>query len=266
MGVALLVAAGLVVGVGALVWAVQRPMLYLAGGTVPSSPPEGIDPVTFTTDDGLVLEAWWLPAAEPRAAALAFPGNAGTRAQREPLARMLADAGVSTLLVEYRGYADNPGRPSEPGLRADARAARSWLDDVSADGQPVLYVGESLGAAVAAGLASERPPDALLLRSPFPSLADAAAAAYGLPAVPGPILRDRYPVAEHVAELDDVPIAVVAGEDDQIVPPSLSARVAEAAGVSLRMVDGASHNDPAWLDGPGMRQTVEKLLDAATAR
>lgn len=244
-------------GVGA--WLAQRPLLYLGGGTVPADAPPGVQPVALTTADGLELGAWWVPAESPRATAIVLPGNAGTRADREPLARLLTDLGVSALVVDYRGFAGNPGRPSEAGLRADARAARDWLDRHPS--LPVLYIGESLGAAVAAGLASERPPAGLVLRSPFPSLADAAAAAYGLPAVPGLVLRDDYPVAEQIAALDDdVAVVVLAGAQDEIVPPRLSAQVAAAAGVEPRVVAGAGHNDPRWLDGPPVRQAIEDVL------
>lgn len=258
--VGVLILAGL--GVGA--WLAQRPLLYLAGGTVPADPPPGVSPVPLATADGLELDAWWVPAASPRAAAIVLPGNAGTRADREPLARLLTDLGVSVLLVDYRGFADNPGRPSEAGLRADARAARDWLDQRTS--APVIYIGESLGAAVAVGLATERPPAGLVLRSPFPSLAQAAAAAYGLPAVPELVLRDRYPVAEQIATLDDVAIVVLAGAQDEIVPPRLSAQVAAAAGVQPRVVERAGHNDPLWLDSPAVRQAVEDVLPTAPGR
>lgn len=252
----------LVVALGAGARLAQRPLLYLGGGTVPAEAPPGVRPATLTTADGLELGAWWVPAESPRATAIVLPGNAGTRADRRPLARLLTELGVSALLVDYRGFADNPGRPSEPGLRADARAARGWLDRHSST--PVIYIGESLGAAVAAGLATERPPAGLVLRSPFPSLADAAAAAYGLPGVPRLLLREEYPVAEHVAALDDdVAVIVLAGAQDEIVPPRLSAQVAAAAGVEPRVVAGAGHNDPLWLDSLPMRQAIEEVLAAA---
>lgn len=79
------------------------------------------------------------------------------------------------LLFDYRGYARNPGSPSEQGLLNDARASRAHLasrQDV--DARRLVYFRESLGAAVAVALAREQPPAALVLRSPFTSLADMA--------------------------------------------------------------------------------------------
>lgn len=262
--VGLVVLAGLVVALGGLVMLLQRPMLYLASGTEPSAPAD-VEEVTLRTEDDLALGAWWVPPqGELQAAAIVLPGNAGTRAHREPLGRLLAEAGIGALLVDYRGYAGNPGRPNEDGLRRDARAARDWLE-AREDGRdaPVLYLGESLGAAVAAGLATDQPPDGLLLRSPFPSLARAAAAAYGLPGVPAWLLPDRYPVAAQIAGLDDdVAVRVLAGEQDRIVPAELSGEVAEAAGADLVVLDDAGHNDPRWLDGALLEDTVIELRDA----
>src|SRR3990170_2495575 len=127
------------------------------------------------TDDGLRLGAWFVPAAdgasEPGPAVLVCNGNAGYRAHRLPLAQALAERGYHVLLFDYRGYAGNPGSPTEDGLRADARAAaRALADRPEVDPDRVAYFGESLGASVCGGLATEVPPAALILRSPFPSV------------------------------------------------------------------------------------------------
>lgn len=256
------------VAVMAIAWLAQRPLLYVAGGQAPERAPAGIEEITLSTADGLTLAAWWVPAQQPAAgAAIVLPGNAGTRADREPLGRLLVERGFGALLVDYRGYAGNPGRPTEAGLLRDALAAQDWLaQERGVRAEDTVYVGESLGAAVAAALAAERPPAGLLLRSPFPSLAAAAAAAYGLPWVPAVLLRDRYAVAEQVASLDGVPVEVLAGEDDEVVPPQLSREVARAAGARAHVVDGAGHNDPRWLDGPELRASVDRLAARANLR
>jgi hypothetical protein len=121
----------------------------------------------------------------------------------------------------------------------------------------VAYLGESLGAAVALRLAVERPPAALLLRSPFTSLADVGRLHY--PWLPvGLLLADRYASAARVARLA-VPLLVVAGERDQVVPAALSRRLYDAAPAPKRfvLVPGADHNDAALLDG---RQTAAEVL------
>jgi uncharacterized protein len=239
----------------AALWALQRRLIYLPlTHTVPPAAtvlPSARD-VTLRTDDGVGLGAWFVPAAEPArdAAVLVAHGNAGDRSMRAPLAAALAREGLAVLLFDYRGFGGNPRRPTERGLARDARAARRFL--VDAAGVPpdrILYYGESLGAAVVTELATEYPPAALVLRSPFTDLASVGRLHY--PFLPVRLLlRDRYPLAEQVARVR-VPTTIVYGEDDTIVPAGLSRAVADAAGGPTRLIEiaGADHNDPALLDG-----------------
>ncbi len=225
---------------------------------------DDLEEVVFQTDDGLTLDAWYLPAGRRDVAApavLMLHGNGGTRAGRLPLAEALAGLGLSTLLVDYRGYGGNPGTPSEDGLMADARAALDHLQ-ARADVAEIVFFGESLGAAVAIGLAIERSPAALVLRSPFTSLADIASAHYPLPR---PIIEaslpDRYPSHERIADVAP-PVLVIAGEDDTIVPLEHSRRLFEAASAPKRFVavDGADHNDTALFTGRRLLGEVERFL------
>ncbi len=192
-----------VVGVLALFWTLQRSMIYLPQGA-PTEPAAGAvagaRDVTFTTADGLELAAWHLPAGTGRPTVLVANGNAGHRGLRAPLAAALARHGLGVLLFDYRGYAGNPGSPSEDGLAKDARAARAVLvDRVGVSPAALIYYGESLGAGVVVGLAAEHPPAGLVLRSPFTSLADVGRVHY--PFLPvGALLRDRYSVLETCRE------------------------------------------------------------------
>src|SRR5512132_1516211 len=182
---ALVIVAVLVAVLLGLVWSQQRRLIYYPWpGRVPAAASvlPGSQEVVLETEDGIRLGAWFVPApgSTPRGpAVLVCNGNAGSRALRAPLAAALARAGLSVLLLEYRGFGGNPGRPSEEGLAADAQAAHRYL--VTRRGVPpqrLVLFGESLGAAVMTRLAVERPAAALVLRSPFTSLADVAAHAY----------------------------------------------------------------------------------------
>jgi fermentation-respiration switch protein FrsA (DUF1100 family) len=251
----LLVVAVLVILVTVL-WGFQRRLVYFPAGVPP--PVEEVLPgaseVTIPTTDGLELAAWFLPSGPVGVAVL--PGNAGNRAGRAPLAEALAQAGLSVLLVDYRGYGGNPGSPSEKGLMADGLAAASWLANRS-DIERVVYYGESIGAAVAIGAAVERSPSALVLRSPFTSLPDVARVHFG--PVPDWLLRDRF---ASIRQIDAVPapVLVVAAEADEIVPIGQSRRLFEAAlePKTFVTIPGAGHNDPAMLDG-------QRLVEAVTA-
>jgi len=256
-----LVAVWLVVVVLAAVF--QRQLIYLPDTSVPT-PPDDVEEVAVTTADGLELVAWFLPVDGATSTVLVTPGNAGNRELRLPLARGLNDRGHAVLLLDYRGFGGNPGSPSEEGLRADARAAREQLgdrDDV--DDATIAYLGESIGTGVASGLATEVPPAALVLRSPFPELADVGRSAY--PFLPvGTLLREHYAVAEHL-EVYEGPVLVVAGEDDRIVPPELSREVAEVADAELVMIPGVDHNDLGLLAGDPYLDAVDAHLRDAVA-
>ena len=276
---AALVVSVVVLLVLALLWGFQRHLIYLPSkGPVEAADASiaGARDVQLRTSDGLDLGAWLVPATPPgreaaRAAArdaaldvvvLVAAGNAGNRAVRAPLARALSRRGLAVLLFDYRGYGDNPGSPSEAGLARDVRAARSFLvDEAGWRPDQIVYFGESLGAAVVTELAAEHPPAGLVLRSPFVDLASVGRVHY--PVLPvGTLLRDRFPLVEHLAAVD-APVVVVYGGRDTIVPPEQSETVAAAAPelAALVEVPCADHNDRALLDGSRLVDAVVDLAE-----
>jgi alpha-beta hydrolase superfamily lysophospholipase len=264
-----LVRTGLVVAVAlavlsGLLWGLQRRLVYFPdAGPVPAAGAvlPGARDVVLQTSDGLRLGAWFLPGRDAEApAVLVANGNGGHRGLRAPLAAALAGRGLAVLLFDYRGYGGNPGSPSEEGLARDVRAARAHLlEEAGVPPDRLLYLGESLGAAVVTELATEHPPAGLVLRSPFVDLAAVGAAHYPFLPVRA-LLRDRYPVAERVATIR-VPTTVVLGGADSIVPPAQSRAVAAAAAGLHRLVEvpGADHNDRVLLDGDALVDAVVEL-------
>ncbi len=261
---------------------VQRRLLYFPIGVpreVATSGLSGATDVEIDTEDGLRLRAWYVPAsgaaasdaAAPRATVLVLPGNAGHRGNRAEIAAGLARRGFAVLLVDYRGYGGNPGRPSEAGLARDARAARRFLvEHKGADPTRLIYFGESLGAAVALGLAAEFEPRALVLRSPFSTLAEVAHVHY--PYLPvSLVLVEHYPSIERVRGLRCA-MLVVAGDRDRVVPVEQSRAIAAAAGaaaaaagaaaapdVRLVVLEGADHGDFALVAGEPMLDEIDRM-------
>jgi hypothetical protein len=263
--VVLLLIGGVVFG---MMWWLQRQFIYFPDASpVPPAGDviEGARDVTLRTDDGLELGAWFVPmletgAADRRMAVLVAPGNGGNRAGRADLAEELRRRGLAVLLMDYRGYGGNPGSPSEDGLARDAVAAAEALDDLGYPAERTIYFGESLGTGVVAALQSKRPPAGLVLRSPFTDFADVGAVHY--PFLPvRRMLRDRFPVVDHLAG-SEVPVTVIYGDQDSIVPTELSARVADKAPALAErvVIQGAGHNDPVMF-GPRVADAVARLAD-----
>lgn len=224
--------------------------------------PGGRD-VRLTTEDGLELGAWWFPPTrgDRRLAVLFAPGNGGHREGRATLFAALAERGFSVLAMDYRGYGGNPGAPTEEGLAADARAAAAFLLAAGFPPERTIYLGESMGTAVVARLATTHPPAAIALRSPFTSLAEVAKGLYGWLPV-DVLIQDRFEEIGHLRGLH-VPVTVIRGTADSIVPNALSAQVAAAVPILHEdlVLPGVEHNDMVMV-GPVVADAVVRLAEA----
>ena len=250
-----------------LIWIGQRRLIYFPDRRVLTPAEAGltaVEAVKIPAEDGGILHGWFLPGPRQPVpfTVVVFNGNAGNRAYRAPLAASLRSRGLSVLLFDYRGYGDNPGRPTQLGLEADARAVRAYVTgrtDVRPD--RVVYFGESLGSGVATMLAAQHPPAALVLRSPFTSLADIGRIHYPILPVRW-LLTDRFAAIDVIADVRS-PVLVVAGDRDTIVPRELSQRVFDKAREpkELLIVPGADHNDLELLNGEQMIGAMLKFLE-----
>jgi uncharacterized protein len=247
-------------------WMTQRRLIYFPSAGVEDPATVGLphaERVAFATRDGLQLNGWFVPAtASPTGdVVVVFNGNAGNRSHRADLARAFGGRGLTTFLFDYRGYGENPGAPTEEGLARDAEATRAYLESRrDVDSRRIVYFGESLGAAVAVHLAVSRPPRALVLRSPFTSLADTARHHY--PYLPvGLLLKDRFASHQAIGQIR-CPVVVITAAYDSIVPADQSRRLYEAANQPKRLVviEGADHNDGALTSGPRVIDAVADVV------
>lgn len=216
-----------------LMWLFQERLVFLPhlGRELVATPSDiGLDwqPVELTAEDGLRLDAWWLPVENPRASLLFLHGNAGNISHRLESLAQLNELGLAVLILDYRGYGRSEGRPSEAGTALDADAGWRWLKEESGqDPQRLVIFGRSLGSAVAAELARRTDPAALILESPFRSVPDLGQKLY--PWLPvRPLARLQYPTVEYVTQRQ-MPLLVIHSETDEIIPFSEGQAVYEAA-------------------------------------
>jgi fermentation-respiration switch protein FrsA (DUF1100 family) len=208
--------------------------------------PRGLvfEDAAFKSADGTALHGWYIPHESPRAVVLLLHGNAGNIAGRVEFLRRLHALRVSVLALDYRGYGRSAGSPSEAGVIADGRAARSWL--AARTGTPernLVLWGESLGCAVAVDLATDGA-RGLILENAFTSLPDVAAYHYAWAPV-RLLMRNRLSAIDKIGRYQG-PLLQAHGESDTIVPYALGRRLFDAANEPKQFVSilGGDHNDP----------------------
>jgi uncharacterized protein len=238
----------------AAAWRWQERIVWQPPGfDVPA--PAGARRIAYSADDGQPLFAYVVgDPARASGLLVAFHGNAEVSAWNVPWATEVARrTGWAVLLPEYRGYGGLSGIPTYEGSQRDARAAyRVAREALGAGSAPIAYFGHSLGTAVATELAAEHAPAALLLQAPFTSARDMASAMRILPvsALWRIIGRVAFDTHARVRALD-VPVSVVHGDRDVVVPMRMGRAVHEAARRKgeLLIVPGAGHNDVATVGG-----------------
>jgi pimeloyl-ACP methyl ester carboxylesterase len=211
-------------------------LLFLPSREILATPPVPYEELAIGR-----LHGWWVPATAPTIGqVLLFHGNAGNIGDRVPHVALLSAAGFDVLAFDYRGYGRSAGRPSERATYEDARAAHDAL--VSRNPTRTIYLGESLGGAVALELATERPPAGLILQSSFTSVRHMARLHY--PFIPRALVPDAYPSLDLVRGLR-APLLVLHGSDDAIVPLMDGEALYEAAPQPKRIevFPGVGHND-----------------------
>lgn len=188
------------------------------------------------------LFAWYLPARRGEGvqpAVIFAHGNAALAEHNFDLAEVYAEAGLHVLLPEYRGYAESPGNPGERGLQHDfTRWHDRLVERADVDGGRVLYHGRSIGGGVVGALARDRPPAAMILESTFTSIARMSWR-YG---VPQWLIRSPFRTIEVVDKID-VPVLVLHGTRDRVIPARHADHLAAAGSKTTLMTRDARHHD-----------------------
>lgn len=179
------------------------------------SKPKNSDPEDSTTD------------RETRPYVMYFHGNGSNLPGYLALCAVLYELGANVLMLEYRGYGESAGRPSEQGLYQDAKTAYDALMARGVSPEQIVLYGFSLGTGVATYLASQVDVGGVMLEAPFTSLPAAARAAYG-PLTPTFLMRNRFDSLERIHDIN-APIMVMHAPSDRVIPFDQGKQLFDAA-------------------------------------
>jgi fermentation-respiration switch protein FrsA (DUF1100 family) len=261
-------------GYGAMllyVYLAQARLLYLpdfAGDDLIATPDRlgfGFEDVSLLASDGVELHGWFVPAGEARGTVLFMHGNAGNISHRLESIERFNRLQLNVFIFDYRGYGQSKGKPTEEGTYRDARAAWRYLvDSQGIAPESIVLFGRSLGAAVAARLATETTPAALIVESGFTSVPDAAAGIYWF--LPVRLLsRFQYDAREAIRKVA-CPVLVVHSRDDEIIPFTHGQALYESAPRPKSFLElTGGHNEAIFMSGPRYEQGLQAFLDSALA-
>ncbi len=187
-----------------------------------------IEKVKIRTQDGLNLLGWYHEKdIIKNKTILFFHGNAGSLENRIHKLNHFQDMKVNFLIIAWRGFSGNQGKPSETGLYEDGESAIRWLLTKGIDEKNIVIYGESLGTGVATHLSQNRNFAGIILETPFTSMIDAAKKFY--PYIPVSfLLKDKYENKNKIKNIK-FPVLVMHGEKDQIVPFDMGKKIFEIA-------------------------------------
>lgn len=219
----------------------QRSVMYPSPPVPAGEPrmPRGTEVVWLGPEAN--VEAWFM---RPYSIEHAFPVVIFTHGNGElidywtgPFTQALS-SGVGVMLVEYPGYGRSGGKPSQVSITQAVVAAYDFvIAQAGVDREAIVAHGRSLGGGAACALAAERPLSALVLESSFTSVRDMASR-FGFP---GALVVDPFDNLEVVASLE-IPVLVLHGERDKLIPVSHGEALAAAAETELVRRD-CGHDD-----------------------
>ena len=176
-----------------------------------------IQEVKIITDDNIDLLAWYHNKDINKFKTILFlHGNAGSLENRIHKINHFEDMNINFLLLSWRGFSGNKGKPTEKGLYLDARSAVKWLVKQGVIEENIIIYGESLGTGITTEIAQNKNFAGIILETPFTSMAAAGKSKY--PIFPIKLLlKDKYESDKKIKNIKS-PVLIMHGEEDQIVP------------------------------------------------
>ncbi len=255
------------VGLSVLLYFNQSRMVYFPREEQSDSPESlglGYQQVELVTEDEVKLSGWYIPANANdfmgRAVVLFCHGNGGNISNRLDYIAIFNRLGFSTLMVNYRGYGESDGKPSEEGTYMDMETAWKYLtEERLIPPERILVYGESLGGGVASHIAKKYRPGGLILASTFTRLNDRAAELY--PFIPIRLLsKFSYNNIDRLPEIDS-PVLVIHSSDDRVIPFHHGQALYAAANEPKEFTEISGDHNAGFLDSaPTYTQAIDQFV------
>ncbi len=223
-----------------------------------------LEDVWLPVDDDVTVFGWFVDAGPTTPVLFWCHGNAGNISYRLENMRLLFQRGISIFIFDYRGYGRSTGQPTEEGFYQDALVSYDYLiHQRKTSPERLIIFGRSLGSSVAGEIAVQRPTSGLIVEGAFPSIQAMADHHYfGLPA--SWVMDVEFNLTKKVQALK-VPLLVMHGEQDAVVPMFLGKQVFEAAPEPKKWyaVSQAGHNDVPFVGGEAYFQEIDAFVSKA---
>ena len=184
--------------------------------------------IWIETEKNIELKSWLIKKDFKKYKTLIFfHGNAGNLFNRVHKLNELNKLDINILIISWRGFSGNLGKPTEKNLYIDAELSLKWLNDLGVSDDKIILYGESLGTGVAVELAKNNIYNSIILESPFTSMAQAAKIYY--PYLPiNLLLKDRYDSIHKISKITK-PVLIMHGMKDDIVPYEMGVKLFQKA-------------------------------------
>ena len=185
-----------------------------------------VEKVKITTKDNIELIGWYYRQNPEKLKTIVFfHGNAGSLENRIYKLNHFKNLNVNFLIIAWRGFSGNQGKPSEAGLYKDAESAVNWLNKKGINNENIIIYGESLGTGVAIEIAQNTNYAGIILESPFTSMINMGKKYYPFFPVRF-LLKDKFESNKKIHKVS-IPILIIHGKVDKIVPFAMGKKIFE---------------------------------------
>ena len=233
--------------IGLFLFIFQRKILFNTSGS-PQKPEyydlNNIEEIKIPTSDSLNLLAWYSKPKNHNPLLIYFHGNSFDIGERAHRIKRYIDKCWGVLLLAWRGYSGNSGKPTEKNLYSDAESTLDWINtNTNIDKENIIIYGESLGAAVAVEIGTKYKFKSIVLEAPFTSIYDIANKRYKIYPTKY-LVKDKFDNLSKIGRLKS-PLLILSGKKDEIVPHHHSLLLLNKAKVLKKgvFIDEAIHNN-----------------------